>query len=180
MNGLIADYQVEVVEAGCAPGSGHYGLRISISNDISPAFPYLNAVRDNTWYDPETPVLIWREAQQAYAFRRHDIRVARIEQPSGAAEVAREIVDRVNAVWGDRRNITPLFTMRKLPSVMDVFKLLPKTNCGRCGYTTCLAFAAAFRSGEVDLPRCPPLQDGCFARNREAILALSVPADPAG
>lgn len=38
---------------------------------------------------------------------------------------------------------------------MDIFKLLPKTNCRECGYMTCLAFAMAMAAGKVDLSACP-------------------------
>ncbi|OGO38929.1 MAG: hypothetical protein A2147_11025 [Chloroflexi bacterium RBG_16_57_8] len=170
---LITAYEIEVVEAGCAPGSGRYGVRIALPNDISAVFPYLNAVRDNAWYDPEDQVLIWREPYQAYAFRPHDIRVARVEDPLRAAEIARDIVGKVNAVWKDRGSITPLSTTRKLPSVIDIFKLLPKTNCKKCGYGTCLAFAAAFRSGEAELDLCLPLEESQYAHHRERIVLLS-------
>ena len=175
MDDLIVAHEIEVVEAGCAPGSGRYGVRIALPNDISGVFPYLNAARDSAWYDPESQVLIWREPSQAYAFRPHDIRIARVEDPLRAAEAARSIISQVNGIWRQRHTITPIFTTRKLPSVIDIFKLLPRTNCKTCGYITCLAFAAALRSGEVELSRCLPLEESHFARNRETILTLSAP-----
>ncbi len=169
---LIRDYGVEVVEAGCAPGAGRYGVNINLPNDISAAFPYLNAVRENAWYDPENQILIWREPRQAYAFRPRDIRVARIEDPLHAREMAQGIVAEVNAVWKDREDIKPLFTTRKLPSTIDIFKLLPRTNCRKCGYATCLAFAAALRAGEAEIDLCLPLEEGIYRGNKERILAL--------
>jgi ArsR family metal-binding transcriptional regulator len=175
MDELITSYNVEIVESGCAPGTGRYGVRIALPNDIGAVFPYLNAVRDNAWYDPENQIVIWREPRQAYAFRSHDIRIARIEDPLQAKAVAGEIVGKINAVWRDRESITPLFTTRKNPSVIDIFKLLPKTNCKKCGYATCLAFAAAFRSGEAEIDLCVPLQEDRHAGNREKIVQLSCP-----
>jgi len=38
---------------------------------------------------------------------------------------------------------------------MDVFKLLPKTNCRECGYVTCLAFAMDMAAGKIELSACP-------------------------
>jgi ArsR family metal-binding transcriptional regulator len=173
MDELISSYGIEVVESGCAPGSGRYGVRIALPHDISAVFPYLNAVRSNAWYDPENQIVIWREPRQAYAFRSHDIRIARIEDPLQAQQAARQIVNEVNAVWRDRLSVPPLFTTRKNPSVIDIFKLLPKSNCKKCGYATCLAFAAAFRSGEADLSLCLPLGEGQHAGNKEKILQLT-------
>lgn len=38
---------------------------------------------------------------------------------------------------------------------IQIFKLLPKTNCGDCRYPTCLAFAMALAAGKAELDACP-------------------------
>ncbi len=38
---------------------------------------------------------------------------------------------------------------------LQIFKLLPGTNCRDCGYTTCLAFAMKLAAGQVSLDKCP-------------------------
>lgn len=38
---------------------------------------------------------------------------------------------------------------------IQIFKLLPKTNCGECGVPTCLAFAMNLASGKAELEKCP-------------------------
>jgi acetyl-CoA decarbonylase/synthase complex subunit gamma len=38
---------------------------------------------------------------------------------------------------------------------IEIFKLLPKTNCRECGFHTCLAFAMNLSAGKVDLSACP-------------------------
>lgn len=40
-------------------------------------------------------------------------------------------------------------------SGLDIYKLLPKTNCRQCGYSTCLAFAMALAKKQVALEKCP-------------------------
>ena len=42
-------------------------------------------------------------------------------------------------------------------SPIDVYKLLPKTNCKECGQENCMAFAAKLVNREVTLEQCPPL-----------------------
>ena len=49
--------------------------------------------------------------------------------------------------------------MSKLNNTMDVFKLLPKTNCRKCNKPTCLAFAAAVFQGQIALSECPFIDD---------------------
>jgi acetyl-CoA decarbonylase/synthase complex subunit gamma len=40
-------------------------------------------------------------------------------------------------------------------SGLDIFKLLPKTNCGDCGVPTCMAFAMKLAQKKADLSECP-------------------------
>jgi acetyl-CoA decarbonylase/synthase complex subunit gamma len=42
-------------------------------------------------------------------------------------------------------------------SPIDVYKLLPKTNCKECGEENCLAFATKLVNREVTLDKCKPL-----------------------
>ena len=38
---------------------------------------------------------------------------------------------------------------------LDIFKLLPKTNCKKCGCPTCLAFAMKLAQKQASLDQCP-------------------------
>ncbi len=40
---------------------------------------------------------------------------------------------------------------------LEIYKLLPKTNCRKCGSPTCLAFAMKLAAGQVELSACPEL-----------------------
>jgi acetyl-CoA decarbonylase/synthase, CODH/ACS complex subunit gamma len=40
-------------------------------------------------------------------------------------------------------------------SGLEVYKLLPKTNCKECGFPTCLAFAMKLAAKQADLSACP-------------------------
>ena len=41
------------------------------------------------------------------------------------------------------------------PSVIDILKYLPKTNCRDCGLPACMAFAAMILQGQAELSQCP-------------------------
>jgi acetyl-CoA decarbonylase/synthase complex subunit gamma len=51
---------------------------------------------------------------------------------------------------------------------IQIFKLLPKTNCGECGVPTCLAFAMALAAGKADLASCPYVSEEAKAQLAEA------------
>lgn len=177
MEELITKYEFKQVEAGCAPGSGQYGLQVEVSNDISPVFPYLNALMDRADYYHQSSILIWREEDRAYALRPYEIKIVRAEGIGDllcARELVSEIVERVNSVWRDREHITPCFAekTRPRPSVIDIIRLLPRTNCKQCGCSTCLAYAAGLREGKTELGYCPALLKPEYAENRRKLMAI--------
>lgn len=60
-----------------------------------------------------------------------------------------------------------------MTSPMEVFQLLPKTNCKLCGEQSCMAFAFKLISKEHKLEDCSPLyQEKKYASNREKLEAI--------
>jgi len=51
---------------------------------------------------------------------------------------------------------------------IQIFKMLPKTNCGECGVPTCLAFAMNLASGKAELDSCPYVSDEAREKLAEA------------
>ncbi len=56
-------------------------------------------------------------------------------------------------------------------SGLEIFKLLPKTNCGDCGVPTCMAFAMKLAQKKAELGECPHASD-------EAQATLGAAAEP--
>lgn len=171
-NNLITDYRFELVEDHHTPGSGRYEVRVILPSDISASFPYLNTVLDDTLYDHENGILIGVNNHRRYAFRPHEIQVGMVADASEASSIVDEVVGLVNRVWKEHERIMPSLKERKLPTVYDIYKLLPGANCKECGYSTCLACAADMRNEVISLDRCPLLSKPEYAQNREQIRTL--------
>jgi acetyl-CoA decarbonylase/synthase, CODH/ACS complex subunit gamma len=58
----------------------------------------------------------------------------------------------IRVVQGDGRK-----TIKEI-SPIDVYKLLPRTNCRECGEPNCMAFATRVVNGELTIENCPPLK----------------------
>lgn len=58
-------------------------------------------------------------------------------------------------------------------TAMDVYKLLPQTNCEDCGEASCMAFATKLSEKEADLALCTELTDEQF-RKLDDLLAPAV------
>jgi len=53
-------------------------------------------------------------------------------------------------------------------SGIQIYKLLPKTNCKECGFPTCLAFAMKLAAKQVELSSCPYVSDESKAKLAES------------
>ncbi|MFN2129114.1 MAG: acetyl-CoA decarbonylase/synthase complex subunit gamma [Anaerolineae bacterium] len=66
-------------------------------------------------------------------------------------------------------------------SGMQIYKLLPRTNCKECGYPTCLAFAMKLAAKQAELDDCPYVSEESRAQLAEAsqppIRLVTVSAD---
>lgn len=51
---------------------------------------------------------------------------------------------------------------------IEIYKRLPKTNCGECGVPTCLAFAMKLATGQAELASCPYVSEEIKAEFEEA------------
>jgi acetyl-CoA decarbonylase/synthase complex subunit gamma len=51
---------------------------------------------------------------------------------------------------------------------IQIFKLLPKTNCKECDFPTCLAFAMALAAGKTELDKCPHVSEEAKAQLAES------------
>ena len=53
-------------------------------------------------------------------------------------------------------------------SGIQIYKLLPQTNCKECGFPTCLAFAMKLAAKQVELSSCPYVSDESKAKLAES------------
>ena len=57
-------------------------------------------------------------------------------------------------------------------SAMEVYQLLPKTNCKECGLPTCIAFAVDLIGRKKKIEDCPPLFEPKYEKKREKLFSL--------
>jgi len=65
---------------------------------------------------------------------------------------------------------------KKELSPIDIYKLLPKTNCKECGQENCMAFATKIVNREVSLDQCKPLEKKEYAKQFAQLKEILKPA----
>ena len=143
--------------------------KLQVEADLTRVLPYMNAVVEKGFYDAENATLVWKAEGHNYAMRPHEIAVNRLLNREHAKEMADKIVAKVNETWEKRAEITPDSTKRVPLKLLEVFKMLPRSNCRACGFPTCMAYAAQLIDGERCLEDCPALLE---AGNEEALATL--------
>jgi ArsR family metal-binding transcriptional regulator len=166
---LINDYEMDLFCPPCDPGSEAWVATVHVGADLSELMPYMNAVVKNGYYDPDLPTLVWKEGAHKFFLRKSEFGINNLHDRAHAERKVAKFVGQMNDVWERRDAIEPDFTSRKPPAVLEVFKLLPRTNCRECGVPSCMAFAAKLSQGEVGLDECPPLLDAQSRDNLEKL-----------
>ena len=155
---LINDYEMNLVELACEPGSFDYKIELILPGDISKALPYINAKVDCIDYLRNEKFLSFRRGGIFCSMRPNLITIAMVHSREEALQKKDIIVGLLNDIWHRRANIEPKYTGRKpKPPTLSVYKLLPRTNCKECGLATCMAFASALANNHVQINTCPCL-----------------------
>ncbi len=170
-NELISKFHMELEAPGCSPGASWWGVKIYLDDDISEVFPFLNAELNGTDYNHRARVLLWDDDKGfRCAFRPNEIAIAPIENRDTAQEVCDEIIDIVCKTWSRRHEIEPDFTGKAPPpSILQIIKLLPGTNCKDCSYATCMVFAAELMKKQAELSRCPHLPSDAYSQLNDVL-----------
>jgi ArsR family metal-binding transcriptional regulator len=53
----------------------------------------------------------------------------------------KRLVDAINSTWEHREEPVAMTSRKHAPRPLGIWKLLPQTNCKKCGEATCMAFA---------------------------------------
>ena len=128
-----------------------------LDNDVSPLFPFINSVAPPATYLEKPPYI--RFMLDGFLCGLHpDHGVAALFEDR---EQALEFLERLLAFLNDldqrRDSLTPNYKTWNPVPVLDIFRILPQTNCRQCGYATCMAFAAALSLESAGTDCCPGL-----------------------
>ena len=145
-------------KAGVLSGAS-FGAHFQLDTNVSRLFPYINATfKDAKFYDKPDYVQFIIDGIQCNLYPI-DVTAAPFTDRNQALAFAKRLIDLLNDIYIKKDSIKPDFKKISPVSVFDIFKLLPQTNCKECGYTTCMAFAAAISKSETTPDKCPDFRD---------------------
>ena len=170
---LIESYDLEIEVSGHSAEEFEFEAIARLPADIRRSLPYLNAVLKNGTYLPDAPAFSWRQDDHNIGFWPDRIAADNLESREQAKEVIEGLVKLVNDTWAKREEIEPDTTRRENLQPLELFRLLPRTNCKECGEASCFNFALKLAAGQRELRECGPLhEDEQYRESREQLESL--------
>lgn len=162
---LLTGYTKEIFRPECNASFTSVHCMARLNEDIGTVLPYLNAVLGGTQYFHDPPAVMFHHHGRIIKVGAREIAINALKDEKEADRVLEWLKTEINQAWQNRDTITPCFTGKEMPKLLEILKLLPKTNCKKCGQPTCMVFAAQVREGGRGIEACPDLSD----ENREKL-----------
>ncbi len=162
---LLKSYRKEIFRPECNPGFESLHCIANLEQDVSAVLPYLNAVLGGFEYLKDPPAVTFRAQGKLITVQGCKIAINALQDETEADKILEWLKREINSAWENREFITPSCEGQPKPKVLEIMKLLPKTNCRQCGDPTCMVFAVRLAEGAKETQACPALD----AINRERI-----------
>ena len=162
---LLSGYARSILRPECNPGFESVHCIARLDQDVGKALPYLNAVLGGTHYLSDPPEVMFHHHGRIIKVGAREIAINALRDEQEADRILEWLKTEINRAWENREDITPCYSGRSKPALLEILRLLPKTNCRQCGQPTCMAFAAQVMEGGRDAEHCPALTQP----NREAL-----------
>jgi len=143
-----------------------------VSGEIHEAFPYLNATLKECLFNHPAFNLTIKRGEKLITLHANHITLIKIDDEREAEAILNWVQNLVNETYQNRDNIQPDYTMKQELKPTDIIKLLPGTNCKKCGLPTCLSFAFKLIKKEVGIGGCPPPSSDEHQEKRQVLLEL--------
>jgi ArsR family metal-binding transcriptional regulator len=164
---LLQRYSKEIFRPECNPGFESVHCIAHLEQDISAVLPYLNAVLGGFEYLKDPPAVIFRSQGKFITVHGRKIAINALRDETEADKILAWLQREINDAWENRNEIEPSYEGAPKPKLIEILKLLPRTNCRECGEPTCMVFAARMAEGVKGTGDCPPLGDENHGRLAE-------------
>ncbi|MBI5590243.1 MAG: Fe-S cluster protein [Deltaproteobacteria bacterium] len=154
---LLENYELEVFNSKCNPSAMSVHCFAHLGQDVSAALPYLNTLLGGFEYLRDPPSVTFKVQGKLITVHGRKIAVNALKDEAEARKIIEWLKREINDAWDRRDQIAPSVQATPRPGLLDILKLLPKTNCKACGEPTCMVFAARVAEGAKGSQDCPEL-----------------------
>ncbi len=154
---LLRRYTKEIFRPECNPGFESLHCIAHLEQNVEPVLPYLNANLGGFEYLNDPAAVIFRSQGKLITVQGKKIAINALRDEAEADKILEWLKREINETWENRSEIQPSYEGFPKPKVIEILKLLPKTNCKECGLPTCMVYATRVAEGVKGPDDCPPL-----------------------
>ncbi|MGE0087286.1 MAG: (Fe-S)-binding protein [Desulfococcaceae bacterium] len=155
---LLESYTKELFRAKCNPSFENVHCYAHLDQDVGEVIPYLNAELGGFQITRDPLSVTFKNRGRLITIHPRKIAVNALKDEEETDKILNWLKNQINEVWERRAEIKPSFEPAPRPILFEILKLLPKTNCRKCGLPTCMVFAAQMTEGVKGVEDCPPLE----------------------
>jgi len=156
---LLKGYSLEIFKSKCQADAKGVHCFAHLQQDVSKALPYLNSVLGGFEYLQNPPAVTFRAQGKLITVHGDKIAVNALKDEAEARKIVEWMKNEINTAWDKKDQIEPCTTGMPKPGIIDILKLLPKTNCHECGEPTCMVFATKVAEGAKGAENCPQIRE---------------------
>jgi ArsR family metal-binding transcriptional regulator len=156
---LLKGYRKEIFRPECNNSFQSLHCIAHLDEDIGDALPYLNAVLGGDSFIKEPPSVTFKVHGKLITLHARKIAVNALRDEEEAERVLAWLRKEINDARQNRADITPKFTGKAKPHVLEIYKFLPRANCRECGQPACMMFASLATEGAKGASDCPRLSE---------------------
>ena len=156
---LLESYKKEIFRPECIPSFQSLHCIAHLDQDVTEVLPYLNATLGGFEYLKDPPAVTFKVHGKIITVHPREIAVNALRDEEEAEKILEWLKREINAAWENREKIPPSYEGAPKPKILEILKLLPKTNCRECGQPTCMVFATLAAQGVKDAEDCPALTE---------------------
>ena len=124
------------------------------SQPLVNVIPYLATLPDVIVYNPATCTVTFRRQHGFMTLYPDKVYITQVKDVEEGLTLLEALTDAINVTWAHRSELVAVTVARSAPRLLDIWTLLPQTNCKQCGEATCLAFAATLLQQKKSLNEC--------------------------
>jgi ArsR family metal-binding transcriptional regulator len=156
---LLESYSKKISRPECNPSFQSLHCIAHLDQDITDVLPYLNSVLGGFEYFKDPSAVTFRTQGKIITVHPCEIAVNALRDEEEADKILEWLKREINDAWEKRGEITPRYEGAPKPGVLEILKLLPKTNCRECGQPTCMVFAILVAQDAKGPEDCPPMDE---------------------
>ncbi len=156
---LLSGYTKKIFRPECNPSFQSVHCIARLNEEVGKVLPYLNAVLGGTQYFNDPPEVMFHHHGKIIKVGAREIAVNALKDEQEADLILKWLKSEINRTWENHDAITPCYTGQIKPKLIEILRLLPKTNCKKCGQPTCMVFAAQVMEGGRGAEHCPELNN---------------------